>query len=176
VLVAALGGWLVLRPRPQTVQPLPVQPAEQSTAAAPEPAPKPPAPAFPLTSSDPSETQLQELLEAWLAAKAAVLAGQQPPTALTALARSSQVTLLQRQEQANRNAGVTETVNAKVESFNVRERTPRRIAAEVTLQYSDQRRSATGAVLSQTASTTFTNIYVFGRDGDRWLLAGFKPS
>ncbi|CAK6693743.1 IMS domain-containing protein [Synechococcus sp. CBW1107] len=176
VLVAALGGWLLLRPRPQTVQTLPVQPAEQSTAAAPEPAPEPPAPAFPLTSSDPSETQLQELLEAWLAAKAAVLAGQQPPVALTALARSSQVTLLQRQEQANRNAGATETVKAKVESFSVRERTPRRIAAEVTLQYSDQRRSTTGAVLSQTASTTLTNIYVFGRDGDRWLLAGFKPS
>ena len=176
VLVAALGGWLLLRPRPQTVQPLPVQPAEQSTATAPEPAPESPAPAFPLTSSDPSETQLQELLEAWLAAKAAVLAGQQPPIALTALARSSQVTLLQRQEQANRNAGATETVNAKVESFSVRERSPRRIAAEVTLRYSDQRRSSTGAVLSQTASTTFTNIYVFGRDGDRWLLAGFKPS
>jgi len=175
VVVIVLGGWLLLRPRPQAVQPLPVQPAEQPTAAAPEPTPQPPAPAFPLKAADPSETQLQELLEAWLAAKATVLAGEQPPIALTDLARSSQVALLQRQEQANRSAGATETVKASVESFSVSERSPNRIAAQVTLRYSDERRSSSGAVLSQTPSTTLTNTYVFARDGDRWLLAAFKP-
>ena len=175
VVVIVLGGWLLLRPRPQAVQPLPVQPAEQPTAAAPEPTPQPPAPAFPLKAADPSETQLQELLEAWLAAKATVLAGEQPPIAITDLARNSKVALLQRQEQANRSAGATETVKASVESFSVSERSPNRIAAQVTLRYSDERRSSSGAVLSQTPSTTLTNTYVFARDGDRWLLAAFKP-
>ena len=176
VVVIALGGWLLLRPRPQAVQPLPVQPAEQPRAAAPEPAPEPEAPAFPLTAPDPSETQLQELLETWLAAKAAVLAGQPAPVPLADLARGAQVALLQRQEQANRSAGATETVTVKVERFSVSERSPRRIAAEVTLQYSDERRATNGTLLSQTASTTLTNTYVFARDGDRWLLAAFKPS
>ncbi|MBM5795781.1 MAG: DUF4101 domain-containing protein [Cyanobacteria bacterium M_surface_7_m2_037] len=173
VLVIALGGWLLLRPRTEPAQPLPVQPAEQ--AQAPAAPPTPPAPSFPLTAADPSETQLQELLEAWLEAKAAVLAGSNAPLPLNDLARSAQVALLQRQEQANRTAGATETVKASVESFSVSERSPNRIAAQVTLRYSDERRSSSGAVLSQTPATTLTNTYVFARDGERWLLAAYKP-
>ena len=170
VLVIALGGWLLLRPRNTPVQPLPVQPAEQ---AQPEPVA---APAFPLTSADPSETQLQNLLETWLAAKAAVLAGQKPAVALQDLARSNQVEQLQRQEQANRRGGISETVKAVVESFSITERSPRRIAAQVTLRYSDERRDSGGKLLEQTSSTTLRNTYVFARDGERWLLAAFKPS
>jgi hypothetical protein len=176
VVVIALGGWLLLRPRTQPAQPLPVQPAEQAQPPATPPTPPAPvAPSFPLTAADPSETQLQELLEAWLEAKAAVLAGGNAPLPLTDLARSSQVALLQRQEQANRSAGATETVKASVESFSVSERSPNRIAAQVTLRYSDERRSSSGAVLNQTPATSLTNTYVFARDGERWLLAAFKP-
>jgi hypothetical protein len=173
VVLVALGGWLLLRPRSQPVQPLPVQPVEEAKPAEPAPAPTP---SFPLTATEPSDTQLQELLEAWLAAKAAVLAGNNAPLPLADLARSSQVQLLQRQEQALRNAGATETVQAKVESFTVNERGPNRIAAQVQLQYSDERRSSSGAVLNQTPSTQLTNTYVFARDGKRWLLAAYKPS
>lgn len=132
-------------------------------------------PSFPLTAPEPSDTQLQELLEAWLAAKAAVLAGDNAPLPLSDLARSSQVQLLQRQEQTLRTAGATELVKAKVESFTVSERSPNRIAAQVNLQYSDERRSSSGAVLNQTPSTSLSNTYVFARDGDRWLLAAYKP-
>ena len=39
------------------------------------------------------------------------------------------------------------------------------------LAYSDERRSATGRVLSSTSPRTLRNIYVFGRDGDQWRLA-----
>jgi hypothetical protein len=176
VVVLALGGWLLLRPRTETAQPLPVQPAEQSKRVAPEPPPKPPAPAFPLTASDPSDAQLQELLETWLAAKAAVLAGQPSPVALADLARSAQVERLQQQLQANRSAGASETVTTTVQSFSVSERSANRIAAQVTLQYSDERRDSSGKLLGQTASTTLRNTYVFARDGERWLLAAYKPS
>jgi hypothetical protein len=172
VALIALAGWLLLRPRSQPVQPLPVQPVEQAQPAEPAPAPTP---SFPLTAAEPSDTQLQELLEAWLAAKAAVLAGQTAPLPLPDLARSSQLQLLQRQEQSLRNAGATETVQAKVESFTVNERGSNRIAAQVQLQYSDERRSNSGAVLNQTPSTQLTNTYVFARDGKRWLLAAYKP-
>ena len=176
VAVIALGGWMLLRPRSQPVQPVPVQPAEAAKPpAAPAAPPVAATPSFPLTAPEPSDTQLQELLEAWLAAKAAVLAGDNAPLPLSDLARSSQVQLLQRQEQTLRTAGATELVKAKVESFTVSERSPNRIAAQVNLQYSDERRSSSGAVLNQTPSTSLTNTYVFARDGDRWLLAAYKP-
>ena len=176
VVLIALGSWVLLRPRDQPVQPLPVQPAEQAKPpAAPPPPPIPAASNIPLTAADPSETQLQELLEAWLEAKAAVLAGGSAPLPLSDLARSSQVEKLQLQEQTNRSAGTTETVKASVESFSVSERSPNRIAVQVTLRYSDERRSSSGAVLSQTPTTTLINTYVFARDGERWLLAAYKP-
>jgi hypothetical protein len=176
VLVVALASWLLSRPRTTPVQPLPVQPAEQ-TQAQPEPvAPPAPTPSIPLTAADPSEAQLQELLELWLAAKASVLAGKAPAVALKDLARTNQVEQLQRQEQANQRSGITETVNAAVESFSISERSPRRIAAQVTLRYSDERRDSSGQLLEQTASTTLRNTYVFARDGERWLLAAFKPN
>jgi hypothetical protein len=153
-----------------------VQPLEQPKPVAPEPPAKPPAPAFPVTAADPSDAQLQELLEAWLTAKAAVLAGQQAPVALTDLARSAQVERLQQQQQANSSAGATETVTTTVQSFSVSERSANRIAAQVTLQYSDERRDSSGKLLGQTATTTLRNSYVFARDGERWLLAAYKPS
>ena len=176
VVVIALGGWLLLRPRTEPAQPLAVQPLEQPKPVAPEPPAKPPAPAFPVTAADPSDAQLQELLEAWLTAKAAVLAGQQAPVALTDLARSAQVERLQQQQQANSSAGATETVTTTVQSFSVSERSANRIAAQVTLQYSDERRDSSGKLLGQTATTTLRNSYVFARDGERWLLAAYKPS
>jgi hypothetical protein len=176
VLVLALAGWLLWRPRTAPVQPLPVQPAEQ---AQPQPKSEPapaPAPGIPLTAADPSEAQLQELLELWLGAKASVLAGKPPAVALKDLARTNQLEQLRRQEQANQRAGITETVKAVVESFSITERSPRRIVAQVTLRYSDERRDSGGKLLERTPSTTLRNTYVFGRDGDRWLLAAFKPS
>ena len=176
VVLIALGGWLLQRPRTETAQPLPVQPAEQSKPVAPEPPPKPPAPAFPLSAAEPSDAQLQELLETWLTAKAAVLAGQPSPVALADLARSTQVERLQQQLQANRSAGATETVTTNVQSFSVSERSANRIAAQVTLQYSDERRDSSGKLLGQTANTTLRNTYVFARDGERWLLAAYKSS
>jgi hypothetical protein len=176
VVVIALGGWLLLRPRQQTVQPLVVQPAEQPKPVAPAPPPKPPVPAVPLTSADPSEAELKALLEAWLNAKAAVLAGELPAAPLADLARSTQVNTLQRIAEANRDAGVLETVTASVESFSISERSPQRIAAVVTLRYSDERRDGSGKLLGQTASTMLRNTYVFARDGERWLLAAYKSS
>jgi len=176
VLVVAIGGWLLFRPRTATVQPLPVEPAEQITPIKAAPPPAPPAPAFPLTAADPSETQLQQLLEAWLTAKAAVLAGQPSAVPLTDLARTTQVEQLQRQEQANRKEGITETIHTTVRSFSVGERNSRRIAATVTLQYSDERRTSGGTLLGKTAKTTLRNTYVFARVGERWLLAAYQPS
>ena len=179
VVVIALGSWLLQRPR-QAAQPLVVQPAAQpKPAVAPAP-PKPPAATtaltMPLTVAEPSEAQLQALLEAWLEAKAAVLAGKPTATPLSDLARSAQVERLQSQEQTNRSAGSSEIVNASIENFSITERSPRRIAAQVTLRYSDERRDAGGKLLSQTPATTLRNTYVFARDGERWLLAAFKAS
>jgi hypothetical protein len=172
VVAAGLGGWLLLRPRAEQVKPLPVQPVEQ-----PAPAPAAPVqPSLPLTAAEPSDAQLQLLLEAWLQAKAALLAGQPPGQPLDQIARPVPVQRLQEQLRANEQAGAVETVTARVTSLRTTERSPQRIAVEATLTYSDRRSSSDGTLLSQTPSSNLRNIYVFARDGQQWRLAAFRPS
>jgi hypothetical protein len=188
VAAIAAGSWLALRPRavvqPIPVQPVPVQPvAEQPAAQQPAtqqpaaPAPKPAAkPDLPLTATTPTQAQLRTLLEAWLASKAAVLAGSAPAQNLAELARPGVVAKLESQQSANASRSETESVKASVQSFSITEQSPSRVAAEVALSYSDERRNASGQVIGRTPSSELRNTYVFARDGDTWRLAAFRPS
>jgi len=150
-----------------------VQPVEQPVA---KPAAPVVQPAVPLTAADPSDAQLQRLLEAWLAAKAALLAGEPAAQPLEAIARPLPVQRLEEQVRANAAAGARETVSATVTGLRSLERSPQRIAVEATLTYSDRRTGSDGNLLSQTPSTTLRNVYVFARDGEQWRLAAFRPS
>ena len=187
VAAAALTGvglvWLSLRPRsqppqqPPAARPRPPAPATAPATASvqPLPAPRLPRSTLPPTSAEPTNVELQALLAAWLQAKASLLAGRQPAVALSDLARPLLIERLQRQEADNRNRNVSETIEADVESLAIRERGPRRIRAAVLLRYSDERRDASGALLSRTPPRELRNVYVFARDGNAWKVADFRP-
>ena len=191
--VAVLGAlaWVELRPERHPARPIPVepngaspssQPTKQSpagTAAAPSAAAPQPvstrADTLPLTTAEPNEDQLKALLNAWLQAKAAVLAEQPTALSLTNLARPPLIQRLEAQRVENRNRRETEVIDAKVESLQISEQTPRRIAATVTLSYSDERRDANGQAVSRTSARELRNAYIFVRDGETWHLAAFRP-
>ena len=187
ISVAVVGGvlWLGLRQPRQPVHPIPVQasgappaPASSAPAARPATPPTTPPPAsaeLPLTSAEPTDGQLKTLLSAWLDAKAAVLAGKPAAEPLTDLARPLLIRRLDLQQKENRSRNEVETIDATVQSLQIRERSPRRIAAAVSLSYTDERRSATGTVLSRTPASELRNVYVFARDGDTWHVAAFRP-
>lgn len=179
-VLAAGGGWLLLRQRSQPPRPIAVQPAPLAQPPSPPAKAKAPLatpdPALPLTVAEPDERQLQLLLETWLDAKTSLLAGSPAPQPLDQLARPALVSQLEQQLAANRSAGATETVKASVESLTISERSPGRIAADVVLRYSDERRNNDGIVLSSTPTTSLRNTYVFGRDGEVWHLAAFQAN
>jgi hypothetical protein len=173
----AAGGWWVLRPRPERVRTIPVQPLPEQPLAQRPPTPEQPAAAkLPLSLEQPSQADLQALLEAWLAAKAAVLAGGNSDQPLADLARPSLVSRVESQQAANLQRGERETVTATLTSFRISERSANRVAAEVILRYSDERRSADGQLLSSTPSSELRNTYVFARDGGIWRLASFQKA
>ena len=165
-----LGGWLALRPKPERAIPLPVQPLTSQPASLARPKPKPPQPELPLQAPEPSEAQLQRLLEAWFQAKAAVLAGQAPALPPSQLAVASLVAALDQDRQADLDRGETQTVSAKVTSLEIGSRSPERIEAKVTLRYSDLRRSQAGKLLEETPEGERQNTYVFGRNQKVWKL------
>ena len=181
-----LGGWLALRPKPEQGIPLPVLPLSGQPASPPsrgeaslaKPKPKPPQPELPLQAPEPSDAQLQRLLEAWLQAKAAVLAGQAPALPPSQLAVASLVAALDQDRKADLDRGETQTVTAKVTSLEIGSRSPERIEAKVTLLYGDERRSQAGKLLDQTPEGERHNTYVFGRNQKSWKLERviFQPS
>ena len=170
-LVVAAATAVVLRPTKRTMPPLaPVQPAPAKTTATAKP---PEAKPLPLIAAEPTDRQLQTLLEAWLTAKAAVLAGHHSNLPLSDLARSNQIERLEAERSSDAARGETQTIDTSISGFEVVERSPSRIAARVTLNYSDSRNGASGAVIERTAPTSLTNRYVFARDGETWKLVAF---
>ncbi len=131
----------------------------------------PSAPPLPLTVANPDEPQLQALLQAWLDAKGAVLAGREPALPLDRLARPRPVERLEADRRQDREVGQTQDIQAKIRKVVIQERTPQRIALAAEIDYRDVRLGADGKPVGRTPATTLRNVYVFGRDGDTWRLA-----
>ncbi len=177
LLIAAAVGLRLSRPTPTA---LPVQPVAQPKPPAPAPAPAPtanPTPALPLKAEAPSEAQLRTLLEAWLEAKATVLAGREPDQPPDSLASSTQVQRLQQERAEDRAASTTQEITTTVEGLSIDERDGNRIAATVQLRYADRRLDAAGQAVGAPTSLQLTNRYVFGRGADGiWRMVSFRKA
>jgi hypothetical protein len=178
LLLVLAGGFALLRPRPT---PIPVEPkrdAKPATQTPEKPAAAPAVPAqpqLPLRTDTPSAEQVRGLLEGWLSAKAAVLAGQQPAIPLDRLARDTQLQRLAAEQREDKALNQTQRITAKVVDFKLEESSPKRIAAVATIDYSDQRLDGAGQPQGRpTRLPALRNRYVFGRDGGIWRLVSFQ--
>ncbi len=202
--VAAGLAAVALRPRaPQPpargAVPLPVQPAPGAVTPRPgvvstpaskptsgpgaalsgSPTAAPPATAAaaslaPLTTADPTDAELRRLLESWLKAKADVLAGEPLPSGLDQIARSGPIERLNEERRDDVAAGENQKIVVDVEDISVVERSDGRLAVRARLRYRDERRDSSGRVVETTPPMTLRNVYVFGRDGERWRLAATR--
>ena len=187
---AAVGAGMVLVAIASVMRPRPPAPGPGRTPLAVQPAPTPvpretskpatpPAPApstLPLRAETPSEAQVQALLEAWLDAKAAILAGKNSRIPLEVLARPTQVNRLEAEREGDQARGETQTISTAITSLEVDERNGNRIAATVNLRYSDQRLNAKGEPEGEPTKLELRNRYVFGRDDGIWRLVSFQKA
>jgi hypothetical protein len=193
-----LGSWLLRGRGPQpapppatspragsegisgTARPQATLPTAQPAAAPASPSPPPRAAAQQrsvrsLSVAEPNETEIKALLEAWLGAKATVLAGANQPAGLDRIVREGPLRRLASDRQRDQGLGQIQTIDAEVDKLTIQERSPNRIAVVANLRYSDKTIRA-GKEVNQTKPTSLRNVYVFGRDGDRWRLASFGPA
>ena len=197
-MALVVGSWL-LQPRPpqpssRSTHPTPgTTPPPASTPPPPAPPPltptaSPPAAATPaskqpgagsasapLTALEPDEAQMRTLLESWLQAKTAVMAGGQPPVSLERIAREGPRRRLETERQQDRNLDQVQDIEVRINRLTIQERSPQRIAVVADLDYSDSTRRG-GKEVNHTKATTLRNVYVFGRDGDAWRLAASGPA
>jgi hypothetical protein len=118
---------------------------------------------------------VRALLENWLQAKTAVMAGGEAPASLDRIAREGPLQRLKAERQRDRNLGQVQAIEARINNLSIQERSPNRIAVVADLSYSDTTRR-NGKEVNHTKATTLRNVYVFGRDGETWRLAASGPA
>jgi hypothetical protein len=119
---------------------------------------------------------VQALLEAWLDAKAAILAGKDSRMPVEGLARASLVGRLEAERASDQARGETQTISTSITGLTIEERVSNRIAATVILSYSNQRLNAKGDPEGEPTKLQLRNRYVFGREGGIWRVASFSKA
>ncbi|WP_094560218.1 ARC6/PARC6 family protein [Synechococcus sp. 8F6] len=174
---AAVGAGVVLVALASVMRPRPPAPGPGRTPIPVQPTPTPVPPAtVPLRAETPSEEQVQALLEAWLDAKASILAGKNSRIPLEMLARPTQLSRLEAERAADQARGETQTISTAITSVVIDEQSANRIAATVNLRYADQRLNAKGDPQGEPTKLALRNRYVFGRDGGIWRLVSFQKA
>ena len=120
--------------------------------------------------------ETRALLQQWLSAKAELLAGAGKLDALQQLAVADLVSNTQESRALDAAAGVNRRVSARINSLELSGSTPKRREARTEISYSEELLSSDGKVLQREAPQTLKNTYIFHKQGDRWLLADFRPT
>jgi hypothetical protein len=127
---------------------------------------------IPLTSVAPSTQEIQFLIESWLAGKADILNGSESQF-LSSVARASLLNLVIEQRKKDKLLGQRQIINADITSINIVQKSDRRIAADVELNYQDKLISSSGEILSETVIPSLKVKYIIGKNKKNWLIVDY---
>ena len=152
----------------QEVKPAPTGTLEPGSLPEPEPDPV-------LRAEQPSDAQLEALLQAWLDRKASVLRAEGTANErLQPIAREGLITQVSRQRSEDETEGVTQNVEASIDFMRVISRTEQRIELRADVDYRDETLNADGEVVERTAPRSLKVTYILGRDADGWRLQAYR--
>ena len=127
---------------------------------------------IPLTSSDPSNQEIQSLVEAWLEGKADILNGLESQL-LSSVARPSLFNRVVEQRKKDKLLGQRQVVDTNITLINIVQKSDRRIAADVELNYQDKMISSSGEILSETVIPSLKVKYIIGKNKKNWLIVDY---
>ncbi|WP_269606616.1 IMS domain-containing protein [Prochlorococcus marinus] len=127
---------------------------------------------IPLTSVDPSSQEIKFLIESWLAGKADVLNGSESQY-LSSVARTSLFNRVIEQRKKDKLLGQRQIIDANINSINIVQRSDKRIAADVELDYQDKRISSSGEILSETVIPSLKVKYIIGKNKKNWQIVDY---
>ena len=127
---------------------------------------------IPLTSLDPSNQEIQSLVEAWLEGKADILNGLESQF-LSSVARASLFNRVIEQRKKDKLLGQRQVIDTNITSINIVQKSDRRIAADVELNYQDKMISSSGEILSETVIPSLKVKYIIGKNKKNWLIVDY---
>ena len=127
---------------------------------------------IPLTSSDPSNQEIQSLVEAWVEGQADILNGLESQL-LPSVARASLFNRVVEQRKKDKLLGQRQVIDTNITSINIVQKTDRRIAADVELNYQDKMISSSGEILSETVIPSLKVKYIIGKNKKNWLIVDY---
>ncbi len=127
---------------------------------------------IPLTSVEPSTQEVKFLIESWLSGKADILNGSESEF-LKSVARPSLFNRVIEQRKKDKLLGQRQMINARINSINIVQRSDKRIAADVELNYEDKTISSSGEILSETVIPSLKVKYIIGKNKKNWLLVDY---
>ena len=127
---------------------------------------------IPLTSLDPSNQEIKSLVESWLEGKADILNGSESQF-LSSVARASLFNRVIEQRKKDKLLGQRQIINADITSINIVQKSDRRIAADVELNYQDKLISSSGEILSETVIPSLKVKYIIGKNKKNWLIVDY---
>ena len=130
---------------------------------------------MPLAVDQPSEVQLQALLQTWLDLKATALLQNGDTESLAAVARPLLVGRVRDQQAALLRDGLVQKVQASITSIQTVSTTPSRIEVRAQLTYRDQTLNDQDEVVDETPAGNLPVTYILGRDPDGWRLQAYIP-
>ncbi len=127
---------------------------------------------IPLTSVDPSNQEIKSLIESWLEGKADFLNGSESQL-LSSVARASLFNRVIEQRKKDKLLGQRQIIDANITSISIVQKSDRRIAADVELNYQDKRISSSGETLSETVIPSLKVKYIIGKNKKNWLIVDY---
>ena len=127
---------------------------------------------IPLTSLDPSNQEIQSLVEAWLEGKADILNGLESQL-ITSVSRASLFNRVVEQRKKDKLLGQRQVIDTNITSINIVQKSDRRIEADVELNYQDKMISSSGEILSETVIPSLKVKYIIGKNKKNWLIVDY---
>ncbi len=127
---------------------------------------------IPLTSVEPSDKEIQFLIESWLKGKADILSGLENQI-LKSVARPSLFNRVIDQRKKDNSLSQKQVIDARITSITIVQRSTNRIEADVDLNYKDKMISSAGEILSETVIPTLKVKYIIGKNKNNWQLVDY---
>ena len=127
---------------------------------------------IPLVKSNPTDQDIQFLIEAWLKGKADILYGLESEI-LKSVARPSLYNRVIEQRKKDNVLGQKQIIEAKITSINILQTSENRITADVELNYKDKMISSANETSSETVIPSLKVKYVIGKNKNIWQVVDY---